>query len=78
MPTVFCDDGTVTPDWPYAEWIRALDEASMQVGRPLRIANKLKRWYKEAGFVDVHEEVFKLPCNPWPKDPHLKDLGRVG
>ena len=55
-----------------------MDEASMRVGRPLRIANKLKRWYKEAGFVDVHEEVFKLPCNPWPKDPHLKDLGRVG
>ena len=64
-------------DWPLAEWTRTVEEAAMMVGRPLRIANKLKRWYKEAGFVDVHEEIFKVPVNPWPKDQHFKDLGKV-
>ncbi|KAI9832860.1 MAG: hypothetical protein M1826_001027 [Phylliscum demangeonii] len=77
MTTPYCDDGTMHHDWPYAEWARTIEEAAMVAGRPLRIANKLKRWYKEAGFVDVHEEVFKVPVNPWPKDPHAKDLGKI-
>lgn len=76
MPTVYCDDGTMDSNWPYAEWVKAQDEAAMNLGKPLRIANKLKRWYEQAGFVDVHEEVFKLPINSWPKDPQFKMLGR--
>ncbi|KAI9757401.1 MAG: hypothetical protein M1815_001222 [Lichina confinis] len=77
MPRLYCDDGTMPPDWPWAEWHSTMDQAAMRLGKPLRIANRLKKWYKEAGFVDVHEEVFKVPSNPWPKDPHLKDLGRL-
>lgn len=77
MPTPYCDDGTMAPDWPFMEWIQYLDEAAMGAGRPLRIANKLKRWYEAAGFVDVEEKVFKLPINPWPQDKHLKTLGRM-
>jgi hypothetical protein len=30
---------------------------------------------EEAGFVDVVELQFKWPTNPWPDDPHLKELG---
>jgi hypothetical protein len=77
MSTVYCDDSTMTPDWPFAEWTRYGDEAAMLAGKPMRIANKLQRWYREAGFVDVHEEVFKMPMNQWPKDPRYKHIGRV-
>lgn len=77
LSTICCDDGTMPAGWPLAEWIRTLEEASMLVDRPLRIANKLKKWYKEAGFVDIHEQVFKVPCSAWSSDPHLKDLGKV-
>jgi hypothetical protein len=28
------------------------------------------------GFVDIKEQVIKIPLNPWPTDPHLKDIGR--
>ncbi|KAF2278458.1 S-adenosyl-L-methionine-dependent methyltransferase [Westerdykella ornata] len=76
MPTVYCDDGTMSPDYAFAEWTQTQDRAAMNLGKPLRIANKLKRWYEQAGFVDVHEEVFKLPINSWPKDPQFKMLGR--
>lgn len=76
MPTVYCDDGTMGPNYTYAEWVQTQDKAAMNIGQPLRIANKLKRWYEQAGFVDVHEEVFKLPINSWPKDPQFKMLGR--
>jgi hypothetical protein len=77
MSTVYCDDSTMTPDWPFADWTSIGDDAAMRAGKPMRIANKLQRWYREAGFVDVHEEVFKMPMNPWPKDPHYKYIGLV-
>jgi hypothetical protein len=28
------------------------------------------------GFVEIQEQVIKVPLNPWPSDPHLKDIGR--
>ncbi len=64
------------PDWIFLEWMGHLDDAAMTLGRPLRIANKLKRWFEEAGFVDVEERVFKQPMNPWPEDQRQKEIGR--
>ena len=32
---------------------------------------KLKGWMEEAGFQNVHEEVYKLPLGQWPKDEKL-------
>jgi metalloendopeptidase OMA1, mitochondrial len=75
MSTPYCDDGTMPADWPFKEWTASLDESSMKLERPLRIANKLKRWFAQAGYVDVHEKIFKLPVNTWPKDPEMKTLG---
>lgn len=76
MAALYCDDGTMGPDYAFAEYTDLINKAAMNIGRPLLIANKLKRWYEQAGFVDVHEEVYKLPINPWPKDPQSKLLGR--
>jgi len=76
-PSVLCDDGTMDKSkHAFHQFWQKLDEAAMIMGKPLRIANKLKRWYEEAGFVDVHEEVFKIPINSWPKDPQFKLIGR--
>jgi ubiquinone/menaquinone biosynthesis C-methylase UbiE len=77
MSSLYCDDGTMPDDWPFLMWNKDLDEAAMRADRPMRIANKMKRWYEQAGFVDVQERVFKLPVNPWPRDKHLKTLGRM-
>ncbi|KAL9075427.1 MAG: hypothetical protein Q9157_004006 [Trypethelium eluteriae] len=76
MPTVCCDDGTMAPDHPLSKWTKLNDEAQMRMQRPVRIGNKLKRWFQQAGFVDVQEKVFKLPINPWTKDEKLKIVGR--
>jgi len=75
-PTPYCDDGTMRPDSQLLEWTRQLDDAAMTSARPIRIANKLKRWYEEAGFVDVQERLYKLPLNPWPEDKRMKEIGR--
>jgi hypothetical protein len=77
MSTPCCDDGTMPEDWPFLEWTRYSDDAAVAADQPLRIADKIKRWYQEAGFVDVEEKVFKLPMNSWPRDKHLKALGRM-
>lgn len=76
MSTPYCDDGTMLPEYPFLEWTNHIDEAAMRANRPLRIATRLKKWYIEAGFVDVQEKVIKLPINTWPRDPQLKLLGR--
>ena len=75
FPKICCDDGTLSDDSILLDWYQNLDDAAMQVGKPLRIGNKLKRWYQDAGFEDVHEQVYKVPLNPWPTDPHLKHIG---
>jgi hypothetical protein len=31
---------------------------------------------ESSGFVDIQEQVIQVPLNPWPVDPHLKDIGR--
>ena len=75
-PSIYCDDGTMPSDWPMLRWAKLQDEGAMNIGRPLRIANKLKKWYEQAGFVDVREEIFKVPISPWPKDPQFKLIGK--
>ncbi|KAL2073303.1 hypothetical protein VTL71DRAFT_10627 [Oculimacula yallundae] len=77
LTTPFCDDKTMPKDWPFIEWSNFLDQASTRANRPVRIAHKLKRWYEEAGFVDVQERIIRMPINPWMKDKHGKTLGRL-
>lgn len=75
--TVYCDDGTMPDHWPLKEWSKFQDEAAHDIlGTPLRIANKLKRWYEQAGLVEVKEEVFRIPILEWAKEPQLKLLGK--
>ncbi len=72
-----CDDGTMPPNWPFLEWANFTEQAAAEAGKPLEIAPLLKQWYVEAGFVDVREDIFKLPMNAWPRDPYLKQIGRM-
>ena len=58
------------------KYLGYLNESSLAAGRQLNIAANLKKWVTEAGFEDVNESVYALPCGTWPKDPSLKALGR--
>lgn len=73
---VFCSDKSMPADFKLLEWTREQDKAAMLAQRPLRIANKLKTWYEQAGFVDVREDVFHVPLNPWSKDSRHNMLGK--
>lgn len=70
-----CDDGSAPLDHGLRLWINEIDRVSRMTGRPCSITPHLKRWFLEAGFVDVREEVFKVPTCGWPEDPAGRELG---
>jgi trans-aconitate methyltransferase len=73
---VWCDDDTVSLAPNLIEWQNHLLEASGKFGKPMGVAGNYKTWLEEAGFVDVKENVYKLPFSAWPKSAPLKQLGR--
>ena len=75
LPLVHSDDNSIPEDWAFAEWEEEFNRCSRKLGYPLRVAHKIKRWMEEAGYVDVHEHVNKLPIGRWPRDPELKKIG---
>ncbi|KAL2000170.1 hypothetical protein VTN02DRAFT_3469 [Thermoascus thermophilus] len=70
------DDGSLEEDSPIMTFLSLLGRESEKIGRPMNVIDKLETWMKEAGFVDVELKVFKVPWSPWPKDPHLKEVGK--
>lgn len=75
--SVFCDDGTLPPDGPLSNWFRDIVRATEACDRQITLGARLTQIYEEAGFVDIHERIFKIPLNGWPKDEKLKEIGKI-
>ncbi|KAH8893132.1 S-adenosyl-L-methionine-dependent methyltransferase [Thozetella sp. PMI_491] len=71
----FCDDGTMPTNFPFRRWALEANEASAALDRQFFVGHELKRWFIEAGFVDVHERAIKVPINPWPADRRSREIG---
>jgi hypothetical protein len=70
------DDGTVKADSANNKWQELWNEGVATVGMtgrcdPLKMADQMK----EAGFVSVVVQHFKMPIGPWPKDKRLREAG---
>ena len=70
------DDGTLTPDHILSQWSDIFHEASNRFGKSFYEVWNLSTYAKNVGFVDVVENVYKVPVNGWPADPRLKEIGR--
>lgn len=71
------DDGTIPVNWaPKVVW-DLVREGTLRMGRMFPIAEIMEEMLRNAGFVDVMVETLKLPQGPWPRDPQLKELGRI-
>jgi hypothetical protein len=57
------------------QWYRTALKAFRVAGREVQIPQLYAQMLKDAGFEDVHEELFKWPLNTWPRDKHMKELG---
>ncbi|KAJ5176561.1 uncharacterized protein N7482_002438 [Penicillium canariense] len=72
----YSDDGTCPDDSPLIQYLSAIVSASRAIRKPYDVHTYLKDWLIEAGFEDVTQLTYFLPYSPWPKDPHLKELGK--
>jgi len=72
---VHWEDGEVPPDNALKRWFADLCRASEMAERPINVVPHLKRMLTDAGFVDVHEKIYKIPINTWPRSNRLKRIG---
>ncbi|KAM5381622.1 hypothetical protein ACJA88_004697 [Fusarium oxysporum] len=70
------DDGSIKKAVNAEVWAEAVRDSSNKFGKPIDCAMNWKEKVIKAGFVDVHEEVRKIPIGAWPKDPVLKEVGK--
>lgn len=73
--TVYSEDGSFRPEHEFHKWISTFIDAAIASGRDPSPGKSLEKWVKEAGFVNVHHEVFKLPIGGWARDKNKKDAG---
>jgi SAM-dependent methyltransferase len=61
--TLRSDDNTID-DAPWIkQWVDLIDAASTKFGKRMNVAHLHQKWIEDAGFVDVHEEMYKVrPC----------------
>ncbi|KAI5777399.1 UMTA methyltransferase family protein, partial [Geopyxis carbonaria] len=71
-----CDDGTLPAHSSFARWMSLLRLSSTVTGRAFDIAPHIRGKLERAGFVGVHQRVYKWPIGGWPKDQKLKNIGR--
>ncbi|RMJ28405.1 Methyltransferase [Aspergillus sp. HF37] len=72
----FSDDDSTQNAPNLAEWMKLQNEACHKFGKEIDIARHHKQRMTDTGFVNVREEAYKVPLNPWAKDPKMKDIGR--
>lgn len=72
----FSDDGSLTEDHAVKKWVTLLCRTSLEKNkRDACPGPRLKGWMKDAGFVNVTEQVFRIPIGPWPANRDFKRIG---
>lgn len=69
------DDDTLSRTPAISLWQDKLIEAHESINRPVNIARTIRQRLQDRGFVDLHEEVAKVPVGPWPKNNRQKQIG---
>ncbi|KAK7574560.1 hypothetical protein V3481_016539 [Fusarium oxysporum f. sp. vasinfectum] len=65
------------PDHIFKRWAKVFWEATDMINRTLRIAmnGTQRKLMVEAGFVNVVEKTYQVPCGAWSSDPKMKKIG---
>ena len=77
MADVGCDDGTCPADSQYVEMGKIFFRIHEAMGLDGYACRLWKQQLIDRGFEDVHETVYKIPTNRWPKDKRLKTIGAL-
>lgn len=73
----YCDDNTEPPSSFLAGNSPLFHRISNRIGRPLDTYNTMASSIAKAGFVNVQEQIYKVPVGSWPRHPTLKEAGRL-
>ncbi|KAI2474978.1 hypothetical protein Ptr902_13603 [Pyrenophora tritici-repentis] len=76
-PGALSDDDTIPPNSGYVESGRLYFEIAEKMGAPLDAPRAWNAQMKDAGFINVTDEVFKLPMGTWPRSKRLRTIGRL-
>jgi SAM-dependent methyltransferase len=71
------DDGTIPDDSCLKLWIDKWCEALHKLGHDPYLITKFEEEMRTTGFEKIESILFKIPQNTWPKDKHLKMIGRL-
>lgn len=74
---VHSDDNSLAPEKALAGWGNNFIGCSERAGRSLTTQETMRSAIEKAGFLDVHEQLYKVPMGPWPKDRVLKEVGML-
>ncbi|KAH0429720.1 hypothetical protein CcaCcLH18_08263 [Colletotrichum camelliae] len=71
------DDGTITDKHESLKMVKIFIDVCRQIGREACPGPLQEQLAREAGFVNIVHQKFKVPIGPWAKDPYYKDLGTM-
>ncbi|KAF5844117.1 hypothetical protein GGP41_010165 [Bipolaris sorokiniana] len=77
IPGPLTDDNTIPENSGYVETARVYFEIAEKMGAPLAAPRDWNAQMKEAGFINVQDEVYKLPMGPWPRSKRLRTVGKL-
>ncbi|KAL1614413.1 hypothetical protein SLS54_009760 [Diplodia seriata] len=65
------DDGSFPADAYINKFVATLEEGCTKLGKEVYTGPTFAGLLKDAGFVNVHVQKYKLPLGPWPKDKKM-------
>ncbi|KAF4811513.1 putative methyltransferase tdiE [Colletotrichum siamense] len=71
------DDGTITDKHESLRMVKIFIDVCRQIGREACPGPLQEQLARDAGFVNIVHQKFKVPIGPWAKDPYYKDIGTM-
>ena len=75
VPMFTSDDDTLPPNSAYVEIAQMYFDMGDKIGASGKEPFRWKEYMEAAGFTDVVETILKIPTNPWPREPRMKQIG---
>ena len=71
----YSDDGSIKEGSLLSQWGDMFVRAVAKGGRSVNTLNTCRAGIEGAGFVNIHEKLYKVPFGGWVKNPVLKEAG---
>lgn len=71
---IYSEDGS-TKGTSIEQYCVTITAAFEKLGKNLNPGPELEKWFREAGFEEIHVNKFRAPIGTWPKDKHHKRVG---